>query len=161
MKKLTIKIISYSLLCIFLGLILLAKFYPISLLPIHPYVEINYGHYLLYSLIISVLIVILIAKKLDFLSVFIFMPLFIGIGILSFMFMNDNDFYKMDYFFSKKVNFQQKTFLDNGWTLNRFEVGEDYMVYAQNPSFDKIYTGSFQVYKSVLSQKYYVVKSTE
>lgn len=117
MKKLFIVLLSLAI----LGLIII-KFIDINTLPLRPYKLSKLPFILIISSLLSILSLLSIEKKIVFLSIFSLAGIFIVSSVaLSFLF-NTEDFEKIDYCFSQKVeNYEYKKYVDEfNWTNERF-----------------------------------------
>ena len=116
-----------------------------------------------YSILFTILVIILIEKRIDFFTIFHFMWIFPLILLISNFTINNYDIEKLDYIFSHEVeNFTNEKYVDeSGWTINEFTLKNEIFYFSQNPSWGEIYNGDFKIYKSFFSNRYFLLKQKE
>ena len=116
-----------------------------------------------YSILFTILVIILIEKRIDFFTIFHFMWIFPITLLISNFIISNYDIEKLDYLFSRKIeNFTNKKYVDeSGWTINEFTLKNEIFYFSQNPSWGEIYNGDFKIYKSFFSNRYFLLKQKE
>jgi len=153
MKKLFIVLLSLAI----LGLIII-KFIDINTLPLRSYKLSKLPFILTISSLLSILSLLSFEKKIVFLSIFSFAGIFIVSSVaLSFLFKTE-DFEKIDYCFSQKVeNYEYKKYVDEfNWTNERFIHQNDTIYFAYPSKQDNHKEKKYSLRKSLFQQFYYL-----
>ena len=152
-----------ALVVILLGLIVL-KLWDAKLFDIYPYLEVSrITYFSLLSIIIAILGTLSLNNKSKRSAVIRFCLILVAAFGLSFLFIKRSDFEKIDYLFSTPIeSFKHEKEVGRAfWSYHTFIVDSDTINLSQNSRREEIYQGEFSVYKSSLTQQYYIRPKTK
>ncbi len=122
--------------------------------------ELNkFSFILILSLIISLLILLIFEKRLDFWSIFNFSWIMLVVFVTNCFLISNYDYKIIDYSLSKKItDFKVETYYDQSWKITRITYEKDTLYNSQNSKTQKIYSGDYNLNKSRFQEYYYLTK---
>jgi len=138
-------------------------FWDAKLFEVYPYFDPPRMVYLpIFSVLLALLSVLAFPNKSKRISRIRFLGILVLALILSFLFIERSDLEKIDYAFSTQVKsfYHQAKKERASWTVHTFVVDSDTIYFSQNSRREKIHEGEFELYKSNLTNHYYVRPKT-